>query len=84
MTSNQPSNPDDSPERVAAKAYFQQPRKLQDEPPVGPEEWIISFLVTGIPGVIVLAIWNWEVWKKYALISWLVIAAWFVFVLLSG
>ncbi len=59
-------------------------RQLSD-PPKTFDQWLISFLVIGIFGTIVLAKWDWDVWKRFAVVFWLIVGAWLVFALcLSG
>ncbi|MXZ02752.1 MAG: hypothetical protein F4Y88_03500 [Chloroflexi bacterium] len=62
-------NADDSPERIAARAYFRQPRQLSEHPKLF-SDWVLAFLLTPVIGVVVLAIWDYDVWKRFAKIVW--------------
>ena len=42
-------------------------------------QWLLAFLLTGPIGIFVLAIWDFDVWTKFALVFWLVIGALVVF-----
>ena len=56
---------------------WDEPRRSQ-EPPKTCGQWLMAFILTGICGIVVLAIWDWDVWKKFAAVVWLFIAAWIV------
>ena len=53
--------------------YFSQPPKRESEPPVSCGQWALACLLTGLIGMAVLAIWNWDVWKKFAIVLWAVL-----------
>ena len=68
MTSAGPS--DRSNAEVAKEPdYYYKPRELT-EPPKNFEDWLLAFLITPICGVVVLAIWDYDVWKRFARIVW--------------
>ena len=59
------------------------PRR-SEEPPKTCGQWLIALLLTGLFGIVVLAIWDWEVWKKFALVAWLLLGAWIIFSVCVG